>query len=204
MTGNGRVCLEHAEVVGERVRLRPVSVEDASASFELIHDQRAITDWIIWDGPEGIEELEERYSRWVKVREDRTLYAFSIVDRASGEWAGSIGIWHFHEEPVAVLGYLVGVPYQGRGLGSEAVSCAVELAFRELNVLLVRAEVFVNNLPSIRILEKVGMRHDEGEEIFHEKRGAQVLSHSYSISRVDWELGAPPKGDWQVRSSRAD
>ena len=204
MTGHGRVCFEHAEVIAERVHLRPVSVEDASASFDLIHDQPAITDWIIWDGPEGIEELEERYSRWVKVREDRTLYAFSIVDRSSGEWAGSIGIWHFHEEPVAVLGYLVGVPYQGRGLGSEAVSCAVELAFRELNVLLVRAEVFVNNLPSIRILEKVGMRHDEGEEIFHEKGGAQVLSHSYSISRVDWELAAPPKADWQVRLSPAD
>ena len=204
MTSSGRVVLEHAEVAGELVQLRPSSAADAAASFELVHDQPAITDWILWDGPESIEELEERYSCWAQEREDRTLYAFSIVERASGEWAGSIGVWHYHEEPVAVLGYLVGVPYQGRGLGTEAVSCAVELAFRELQVLLIRAEVFANNLPSIRILEKVGMRHDEGEEIFHEKRGAEVLSHSYSISRVDWELAAPPKGDWQVRSARAD
>ncbi len=202
MSEDGRVRLEHAEVTGERVHLRPISVEDAAASFELVHDEPLITDWVLWDGPERVEELEERYSSWAKDREDRIHYALSILERASGEWAGSIGIWHSHAEPVAVLGYLVGAPYQGRGFASEAVLYAVELAFRELNVLLVRAEVFVGNVASIRVLEKAGMQLDEGQEILHEKRGVQVSSHSFSLSRATWELIATPEARWTVRVTR--
>ncbi len=204
MTGYEGVRLEHAEVRGERVHLRPVSPNDAAAAYDLLHDEDQITSWIVWEGPERQSDLEERYTRWIIEGEDETLYAFAIEDESSGEWAGSIGLHQQKSEPVASLGYLVGVPYQGRGLGTEAVRHVVELAFRELDLLLVRADVFSGNIPSIRVLEKVGLRRDEGVEIFHEKRGDQVLLHSYSISRVDWELAAPPKTAWQVRSTRED
>ena len=204
MSAYGRVRLEHAEVTGERVRLRPISVEDAAACFELVHDEPLITDWILWDGPDRIEELEERYASWSLDREDETHYVFAILECASGEWAGSIGLHHRSDGPVATLGYLVGVPYQGRGLGTEAVQHVVELAFRGLEVLLVRAEVFVGNVPSIHVLESTGLRLDEGVLTTREKQERTIETHSYSISRADWEAGTSPAAEWAVRSSREE
>lgn len=204
MTGYGRVSLEHAEVTGARIHMRSSSKGDAPACFELLHEEPRITDWILWDGPEELVEVERMLDPWKKERKTETAYYFSIVERASDEWAGCLGLKHAMEKPMAMIWYFAGVPYHGRGLTSEAVRLAVELAFRELEVMLVLAKVFVGNDASIRILEKVGMRLDEGRESIYEKKGEELTAQSYSISRVDWELGAPPKSDWKVRSTRED
>ena len=162
-----------------------------------------VLSWKLKGRPLKVSKMSCFSSR-SKERETETAYYFSIVERASDEWAGCLGLKHAKEKPMAMIWYFAGVPYHGRGLTSEAVRLAVELAFRELEVMLVLAKVFVGNDASIRILEKVGMRLDEGRESTYEKKGEELTAQSYSISRVDWELGAPPKGDWQVRSARED
>ena len=204
MSGFGRVSLEHAEIEGERVSLRPISKLDARACYDLTHGVPAITDWTEWDGPESVEEIEAHYSEWPLEGEELSNYTFAIIDRSSGDWAGSISLRHRKGEPVAGLGYLVGVPYQGRGLCSEAVRLVVQLAFEALEVLLVEAELFPENGASRHILEKVGMCRDERGDELYEKRGVERLSHLYSLSRVTWELAAEQRGVWNVRSNRAD
>ena len=202
MSERGRVRLEHAEVTGERVHLRAISSDDASACFELVHGVGAIIDWIQWDGPERVEELEESYASWPTDTEEMTGYMFAVIDLESEEWAGSVDVRHLKEHPVATLGYLIGVPFQGRGLASEAVRFMVEIAFQELSVLLVRAEVFEGNQPSIRVLEKAGFGLEEGQELTCEKRGLTIKKQVYSISRVEWELGPPCEHAWTTRVLR--
>ena len=195
----GHVVLEHAEAEGERVCLRPISVGDAQACFDAVHGVPAITDWITWDGPESVAELEESYSNWHREPEDKDHYTFAIIERSSGAFAGSIGVRHRREQPLASLGYLVGVEFQGRGLASEAVRLATELGFWELGVLLMRAEVFEGNQPSIRVLEKVGYRLDDVEEQTFEKNGVEVPMHEYSISRAVWERAPAGPHAWTTR-----
>ena len=202
MSAFGRVRLEQAEVTGDRLRLRPITVEDAPSCFEQVHGVRAITDWIQWDGPERVEELEESYASWPTDTEEMTGYRFAVIDLESDEWAGSVDVRHLKEHPVATLGYLIGVPFQGRGLASEAVRFLVELAFQELSVLLVRAEVFEGNQPSIRVLEKAGLRLEDGQEVTCEKRGLRIKKQVYSVSRVEWGLRSPCEHPWTTRAVR--
>ena len=204
MSGYGRVILEDAAVEGESVSLRPISKQDARACFDLVHGVDAITYWTEWDGPESVEEVEEHYSEWPLEGDELSNYTFAIIDKGSGDWAGSISLRHRKGEPAAGLGYLVGVPYQGRGLCSEAVRLIVQLAFQALEVLLVEAELFAENAASRRILEKVGMQRDERGDELYEKRGVERMSHLYSISRVSWELQSDPRGVWEIQSSRLD
>ena len=199
MSAFGRVRLERAEVTGARLRLRPITVEDAPSCFEQVHGVGAITDWIQWDGPERVEELEESYASWPTDTEEMTGYMFAVIDLESDSWAGSVDVRHLKEHPVATLGYLIAVPFQGRGLASEAVRFMVELAFQELAVLLVRAEVFEGNRPSVRVLEKAGFRLEEGQEVTCEKRGLTINKQVYSISRVEWELRPPCGHAWTTR-----
>ena len=202
MSALGRARLKRAEVTGARLKLRPITVEDAPSCFEQVHGVRAITDWIEWDGPEGGEELEESYASWPTDTEEMTGYMFAVIDLESDEWAGSVDVRHLKEHPVATLGYLIGVPLQGRGLASEAVRFMVELAFQELSVLLVRAEVFQGNHPSVCVLEKAGFRLEEGQEVTCEKRGLTIKKQVYSISRVEWELGPPCEQAWTTSAAR--
>jgi RimJ/RimL family protein N-acetyltransferase len=71
-------------------------------------------------------------------------------------------------------------------------------------VLLVEAELFAENGASRHLLEKAGLRRDERGDELYEKQGVERMSHLYSLSRVTWELATEPRGDWEVRSSRAD
>ena len=195
----GRVVLDQAEAEGERVRLRPIAVEDARACFDAVHRVAAITDWISWDGPESVEELEGSYSQWHREPEEMDHYVFAIIERATGTWAGSIGVRHKRELPLASVGYFVGVEFQGRGLGSEAVRLATELGFRELGVLLMRADTFDGNQSSARVLEKAGYRPDGGDVRTYEKNGVDKVLQRYSVSRAAWERAPACEVAWATR-----
>jgi RimJ/RimL family protein N-acetyltransferase len=71
---------------------------------------------------------------------------------------------------VLKVGYTMSPAFQGRGYATEAVSALIEYAFTTLGADVVRAYASADNLPSIRVAEKVGMRlierleHREGDE----------------------------------------
>jgi ribosomal-protein-alanine N-acetyltransferase len=54
------------------------------------------------------------------------------------------------------MGYWLGEPFWGRGLTTRAVTASSDWAFDSYKVVRIFATVFVENLPSIRVLEKSG------------------------------------------------
>jgi RimJ/RimL family protein N-acetyltransferase len=61
----------------------------------------------------------------------------------------------------AQLGYIFDPVYGGHGYATEAVTAIVAHAFDRLGVRRITAGCFANNLASVRILEKVGMRREQ-------------------------------------------
>jgi RimJ/RimL family protein N-acetyltransferase len=61
----------------------------------------------------------------------------------------------------ARLGYTFDPAYGGRGYATEAVTAMVAYAFDRLRVRRITAGCFADNLASVRILEKVGMRREQ-------------------------------------------
>ena len=62
---------------------------------------------------------------------------------------------------VADLGYTFDPAYSGRGLATEAVRAVITMAFDDLGARRVTAGAFADNVASVRILEKLGMRREE-------------------------------------------
>ena len=54
------------------------------------------------------------------------------------------------------MGYWLGEPFWGHGLGTRAVTACSSWAFDGYNVVRIFATVFAHNAPSIRVLEKSG------------------------------------------------
>ncbi|WP_431886270.1 GNAT family N-acetyltransferase [Micromonospora wenchangensis] len=92
----------------------------------------------------------------------------------------------------AQLGYIFDPAHGGRGYATEAVTAMVGYAFTWLGVRRITAGCFADNLASVRVLEKVGMRreqHGVGDS-WHAERG-WVDGYTYALCADAWP--APPR-----------
>lgn len=60
----------------------------------------------------------------------------------------------------AELGYMLGFDYWGCGYTTEAGRCLVDFGFTTLRLHRIYAEVISENMASVRVLEKLGMRRE--------------------------------------------
>ena len=65
-----------------------------------------------------------------------------------------------HDERQAEIGYTLSRPYQGRRIASEAVSCVLEYAFVTLGLHRVIAITDCENVASVALLERLGLRRE--------------------------------------------
>ncbi len=160
-----------------RLLLRRSRPEDAEA-ISAYRSDPAVRRYQGWDRTDpaavraSIEEMARRApgepGGWVQ---------FSVEERASGRLVGDVGLSRVDGEPgVVKVGYTIAPEFQGRGYATEAVAALVRYAFETLGADVVRAYADAENLPSIRVAEKVGMRlverleHRYGSRVWHGRR----------------------------------
>jgi ribosomal-protein-alanine N-acetyltransferase len=148
--------LRDVELAGELVRLVPVHPRFAEPAFELLHGNETVLRWLLWDGPASVEELAQSFTAWARESADGDDDLLAILERATGEFVGSIGPRFRGHPGTADLGYWLAPARWGRGMMSEAVRLAAHLSFRHLAARTVTAAVFVGNAGSRRVLEKNG------------------------------------------------
>ena len=123
-------------------------------------------------------------------------FQFAIEEQASGALAGDCALRRGLEEPrQAEIGYSLARAFQGRGYALEAISALLAYAFRRFDLHRVVAITDVRNLPSVRLLERLGLRR-EGHFIQNAWfKGAWSDEYLYAILRQEWEQrsgqGAP-------------
>jgi RimJ/RimL family protein N-acetyltransferase len=74
----------------------------------------------------------------------------------------------------AELGYWLGEPFWGRGITTSAVTRFTDYAFATFDITRLYAEVFSNNIASIRVLEKAGYVY-EGCQRKHVIKDGKIL-----------------------------
>jgi RimJ/RimL family protein N-acetyltransferase len=164
---------DYEPIVTGRLVLRRSRPEDAPA-ISVYRSDPEVNRQQGWDrtDPDGVRaEIEEMAGRlpgepggWVQ---------FTVEERETGRLVGDIGLSPADGEPgVIKVGYTIAPAFQGRGYASEAIGALVDYAFGTLGADVVRAYASAENVPSIRVAEKVGMRlmerfrHREGDEVW--------------------------------------
>jgi len=159
---NAPPLLADLALAGAAVRLRPVRPEDATALFPLIHRVRPVLDWLCWQGPRDAAELTAAYSAWRALgaagAASGANYHFAVEELSSGAPLGTASLRTLDHPRHGDLGYWLGVPYHGRGFGTELVALLVHLGFDLLRLDALTAEVFPGNTASVRALERSGFR----------------------------------------------
>lgn len=180
-----RRCIAALDLVAARARLRLHRPDDAAAAFTLLDGQDEILRWLLWEGPSSALELAQHY-RHGNALDGSPDLRLAIEERASGSLAGSLSLRFAALEGRGDVGYWVGLPFQGRGLGREALELAAWLAFRHLALRSLEAWVFVGNLASRRILEHAGFTLGRTVAGRVAKRGRRIDQWHFVLSLSDW------------------
>ena len=149
--------LDKPTLTGTRVRLRPVSVEDAPGLAEMVAEpeNRRLT------GTRGTFTLEQT-ERWYASRADADdRIDLAIVDLATDAYAGEV-VLHEYDAGNNACGFRIGMlgRFADRGLGTEATRLAVGWAFEVAGVHRVELHVYAFNPRAIRVYEKVGFARE--------------------------------------------
>ncbi len=101
----------------------------------------------------------------------------------------------------AEIGYILDPAYAGQGYATEIARALLRIAFEDAGVRRVTAGCYADNIGSVRVLEKVGMRREQYgvQDSWHSELG-WIDGATYAILAEEWLRSSAAPG--RTRASR--
>ena len=115
----------------------------------------------------------------------RRLWELAVTERSSATLLGSIDLTPEGDD-AADLGYMLGRPAWGKGYASEAAAALVDAGFARLGLRRIVAMCAVENLASMRVLAKAGLRHVDTVQNYRHAKGRNFAVHRFEIRADEW------------------
>ncbi len=180
------IGFEHIELVGDKVRLRPVHEADAEDAYHLFTDDRVFSQ-MAGEDPGSLDEQREAYRGGVERLRTGDGYSLAIEEVANPGLIGHFSARpRFHPRQID-FGYWLGVPYWNKGYMTEAVRLMCHFSFVYLDAARIYATVFTSNPASRKVLEKSGFSVDGTLRSHVFKGGEFVDAWFMTLLRSEWE-----------------
>lgn len=145
----------------ERLLLRRFTPEDAAENFRIYTDPENMR--FMGRQPDSIEF--ERYHIHKHIANYYDTHEFGLwaaVLKEDGRLIGRCGLLYQPVEGTqeVEVSYLIDRPYWGRGLATEAARAVVKLGFERYGFLRIVALINPENVGSVRVAEKVGLKYE--------------------------------------------
>lgn len=150
--------IENKVIETERLILQPTSIEDAEFFFELQNSPK----WLEHIGDRNIRTIEDaRNFITTKIFPQAEKYGYSnytIILKSDQSKIGSCGLLHDREglEGCVEIGYAFLPEHHKKGYAFEAANKVKDTAFESFGIKELYAITSKGNIPSQRILEKMG------------------------------------------------
>jgi RimJ/RimL family protein N-acetyltransferase len=113
-------------------------------------------------------------------------YTFAIEEKGTAKFIGMFGlVLGRPKQQKAEIWYKFHPDFWGKGLATEAVNCMLDYCFDELKLHRVEAGCAIENIGSIRVLEKVGMKHEGTNRQTLPLDSGWSDGHTFGILRTD-------------------
>ena len=163
------------EFTTEQLTVRPIQEADAGELSQLLTDETVGRTYML-PTFQSSEQLAAFCDRLVQLsqRTDRYIGAICLENRLIG-MVNDTGI----EADAIELGYAILPQYHNRGYATEMLRGAIHYLLGEGFAEIVTG-AFVENLPSIRVMEKCGMqRMDKRDTVEYRGRQYECVYYSY-------------------------
>jgi RimJ/RimL family protein N-acetyltransferase len=146
----------HPTLTTERLILRAHEAGDAAALFALFTDPGTMRYWGAppWTDRAQATAMIERAGALFAARE---AIRFALAPRAGGAMIGTCTLFAVDaQNRRAEMGYVLARDSWGRGFMHEALTALLDWGFGPLGLHRVEADVDPRNIPSVKVLERMG------------------------------------------------
>ncbi len=164
-----------------RLRLRKPEPGDIDENFRYRSDA-AFMKYIPHRFATCRQDVEQTFDLMLERIERNESINWSITRKEDGRFLGLIGFVRIMvDQHRAEVGYLLHTPWQGQGFLHEALREVVNYAFGVIGLHSIEAVVNCQNIPSQRVLEKMGFSRDAFFRDYLHHQGAYVDAYVYSL-----------------------
>ena len=172
----------------ERLRLRPLVATDAPAIFDYCSDPN-IAKHVAWQPHQTLADAEAYLAMALKLYAGGNEVLYGIELKEEGRIVGTCGLYDVDlQHGTAALGYVLALRLRGRGLMPEAMRAVLAWAFAAegLGLHRVQGVCRVDNDPSTRVMEKLGLRQEGVMRGCRIVKGRRIDMKLYAILAPDF------------------
>lgn len=175
------------EILTERTKLRLIELSD----LDLIHKLHSLPETDEFNAlgiPKDIEETKSIIEPWLVENNLSEIknYTFAIENKLDKEFIGLFGLKLGKEKyQRGEVWYKINTSFWKKGYATESLKAVIDFGFETLKLHRIEAGCAVNNIGSIKVLEKAGMiREGRGRQVLPLKSGWSD-NFEYSILETD-------------------
>lgn len=148
--------IEKPILIGNTIRLRPITVDDAPQMFAALSDEESMR--LTGSQTDFTFEQVERFCERVSQANDRADYAITLLSDQSATYIGEVVLNEidFENRSANFRIALNSANNFGKGYGSEATRLILDYGFRTLKLHRIELEVYDFNPRAQHVYEKVG------------------------------------------------
>jgi ribosomal-protein-alanine N-acetyltransferase len=145
------------ELATDRLILREPLANDSASLFELRSDEE-VMKYVPRPPAKILQDVVDFISMVNNWHQKKNAILWFICKKEDPLIViGTIGFWKFEFESYRVeVGYMLHLKHQNKGYMSEAIQGVLQYGFDVLNLHSVEARVDPENIPSFKILERIG------------------------------------------------
>jgi len=157
----------------ERLRLRPMTMEDREALIAIYADPDVARFMSVF----GTENADDRIRSYRESWVERGYGLMALLDRTTGELLGRSGLYHWPQFGETEVGWLLRRDSWGLGLATEAGRACLAWGFESFEFPYLTAMIDPRNERSIGVAKRLGMQPLRTDTLL----GAEVVV--YAITR---------------------
>ena len=170
---------EHCILETTRLRFRRLTMRDLDPLAAFYADPEVMR-YVGAGLPRSREETRARLQELIDAEARQGFGVWALLDRADGTFLGRAGlaVWNIAGRREVEILYLLGRPYWGRGLATEAAAAIRDYGLNMLSEPRLISLIYPGNRASQRVAEKAGLRYE---------RDVTFMEHVLNMFSIDEE-----------------
>jgi RimJ/RimL family protein N-acetyltransferase len=174
------------KLITERCELRYPEVADAEKMHSFFHSE-PFPRKLPLAQLKTVDQIERWIVRCLQGRASGTAFVWTAFSKETDHMVGQVSLFKTLEPGKWALGYWVAPVEWGKGFATEIAEAGMNFAFEYLQARVVWAAAAVWNVPSWRVLEKLGMDYLGENRKGYEIDSEWIPTREYQISDLDWQ-----------------
>lgn len=162
----------------ERLIIRTLKSTDSAEFFDMMSNPNVMNPI-----PQKVmtkKESDSKLNELLTLEKTSNKKVWALIEKKSTHFIGICGLLVNNEEENEIA-YRLRENYWGKGYGTEIAKGLIDFAFTRLNFDLITADVYVENVKSIKILEKFFQIYSE---FFNEDDNC--IDRRYKLTKENW------------------